>query len=68
MTIDADLILREAREFQELALSPERAAELAVEVRALIENVLQVADSAEFDDEPAHFLHVLSALRDAPLG
>jgi hypothetical protein len=68
MTIDADLILREAREFQQLELSPARAAELAVEVHALIQPVAHAANSAEFDDEPARFLHMLSALRDAPLG
>jgi hypothetical protein len=67
MPIDADLILRQAHELQELGVSPARAAELAEELRALVANVLGAAQDAQFDDEPDRFLCVLSELRDPPL-
>jgi hypothetical protein len=68
MTIDADLIGRQAREFQELEVAPARAGELAQELRALVDNALRAAQDAQFDDEPDRFLYLLSALRDPPLG
>ena len=67
MTIDADLIARQARELQQLQVATARAAELAEEVQALIENALRAAQGAQFDDEPDRFLYVLSTLRDPPL-
>ena len=67
MTITSDLILSEALELQRLTLDPRRAAELAEEVRALVDNALRAGEGAEFDDEPDRFLYVLLALRDEPL-
>lgn len=66
-TIDAALIERQARELQQLEVPAARAAELAEEVRALIDNTLRAAQGAQFDDEPDRFLYALSALRDPPL-
>jgi hypothetical protein len=67
MTIDAELIARQARDLQQLEVTTARATELAEEVHALIGNALRAAQSARFDDEPDRFLYVLSALRDPPL-
>ena len=67
MPIDTDLILRQARELQRLEVAPARAAELAEEVRALLDNAVRAAQDAQFDDEPDRFLYLLSALRDPPL-
>lgn len=67
MTIDSDLILRQARDIQRLALDPARAAELAEETRALIENVLAASQAAVFEDDPDRFVSLLHALRDSDL-
>jgi hypothetical protein len=67
MSIDADLIVVQARELHQLDVGKARAAELAHEVQALIDNALKAAQSAHFDDEPDRFLYLLSALRDPPL-
>jgi len=67
MPIDADLISRQARELQQLEVAGARAAELALEVRALVDNALRAAQDARFDDDPDRFLYLLSMLRDPPL-
>jgi hypothetical protein len=64
MAIDADLIGRQARELQQLEVAAPRAAELAEEVRTLLESALSAARDAQFDDVPDHFRYLLSALRD----
>ena len=67
MSIDADLIVRQAREVARLELDPTRAAELAHEINALIKNVLAASESIAFEDEPGQFTSVLNALRDRDL-
>lgn len=67
MAIDADLIGRQARELQQLEVATPRAAELAEEVRTLLESALSAARDAQFDDVPERFLFMLTALRDPPL-
>jgi hypothetical protein len=64
MTIDADLILRQARELQRLSLAPPRAQELARETSDLVEAALAAATGTEFENEPEEFLAVLSELRE----
>jgi len=68
MPIDTELILRQALEFARLELDPARAAELSSELRGLVEGWAAIIESATFDDDPAHFLAVLSDLADPPLG
>lgn len=64
MPIDAKLILQQAQQIQELELDPARAAELAYEMRSLIDDVHAAAQTALFDDEPARFVSLLYQLRD----
>lgn len=65
MPIDPDLILRQAIEVQRLKLDPRRAAELAEETQALIDNAFRASQSAQFEDDPDRFVSVLWELRDA---
>ena len=67
MFIDVELILRQAHDLQNLQLGTARAAELAVEVTALVDTAMRAARDAGFDDEPDRFLYLLHALRDPPL-
>lgn len=67
MSIDAELIQRQAAELQRLQLEPARATELAEEVRVLVDNAMSASMEASFDDDPDSFLYLLAALRDAPL-
>ena len=64
MPIDAELILRHAKNVQRLELNPVRAAELAQETAALVENALAASQAAAFEDDPDQFTRLLHALRD----
>jgi hypothetical protein len=65
MAIDADLILRQAKDIQRVELEPTRAAELADETAGLIENALAASQAAAFEDHPDEFTRLLRELRDA---
>ncbi len=65
MSIDADLVLREAREVQHVELGRERAVELASELESLLGAASRVAQDVSFDDDPGAFATSLWRLRDA---
>ena len=67
MAIDSEFVVRQALEVAQLDVDRVRAAELAIEVRGLIENGRAIAEGIAFDDDPSHFLAVLAALADPPL-
>lgn len=64
--VSTDLIDRQARELQDIELTPERTAELAVEVGRYNREVAQAARGLDFDEEPADFTRVLRRLRRDP--
>jgi len=64
MAIDAELILRQARDLQRLDLDPARANELAEELRSLVEDAFVVSAAVPFEDDPGRFVGTLWELRD----
>ena len=64
--VSTDLIDRQARELQDITLTPERTAELAVEVGRYNHEVAQAAQALDFDEEPADFARTLRDLRREP--
>ena len=64
--VSDELIKRQAAELQDIELTPERCAELAVEVGNYNRRVSDAASELEFDNEPAEFAKLLRELRREP--
>lgn len=65
MTMDAETLLALAADPRTIDLTPERAAELAAELTAIIAAARESAALLAFEDEPAAFLATLEALAPA---
>jgi hypothetical protein len=64
--VSDELIKRQADELQDIELTAERCAELAVEVGNYNRRVSDAASDLEFDNEPAEFARLLRGLRREP--
>ena len=64
--VSDELIRRQARELQDIDLTDERCAELAVEVGGYNAKVSAAATDLEFDNEPAQFTRLLREYRREP--
>ena len=64
MAVGKDLIIDQGAELQGVAVTPERAAQLADEVERINISIRATADRLTFDDDPGAFLRTLSALKD----
>ena len=60
--VTSELIELQARQLQELDLTPERCEELASEVHGYNQTVRQAALELDFDHEPIEFRKALQAL------
>lgn len=64
--VSDELIKRQASELQDIDLTDERCAELALEVGGYNRRVSDAAGELEFDNEPAEFAKLLRAFRREP--
>jgi len=64
--VSAQLIRTQGRELQGISIDDRRCEELALEVDKYNRAVADAASDLEFEDEPARFTTVLSALRQGP--
>jgi hypothetical protein len=55
MSSDTDLVQKLAERLLNVEFQPQRAAELAIELRQLHDAVRNAAQALQFDDEPAAF-------------
>jgi hypothetical protein len=62
--IQADLIVLGASQLRDIKLREARAAELAADVQRVCDAATEVAQQADFNDEPSKFKAVLSRLGD----
>ncbi len=61
--VSVELIERQASELQDIPVSRERGAELALEVDNFNRDVFEAARDRDFNDEPTGFLKVLLSRR-----
>jgi len=61
--VTSELILSQAEQLLGMALTPERATELAREVQKLNDAVRDASEHIDFNDDPARFAATLVALK-----
>jgi hypothetical protein len=64
MPVSRDLIIDQGEALQGIAVTPERAAQLADEVERINTAIRAAAERLTFDDDPGAFLRTVAALKD----